>query len=131
MAQGNRLTKEEIKRDQFVESVLNVYNFLKTHLKFIIIAAAVVVVLVAGFSIYSQEQQERRLLPLRKLSKSIKKRKTVGWIRRISKRAVRNSRLGARHFRQFSRNIPVPRSLIERDTTMHELSITRQIMGGQ
>lgn len=60
MAQGNRLTKEDIKRDQFVESVLKSYNFLKTHSKIIIIAAAGVVVLVAGISIYWQEQQKTR-----------------------------------------------------------------------
>ncbi len=60
MAQGNRLTKEEIKRDQFVESVLKFYDFLKKHLRLIIITAAVVLVLVAGISFYSQEQQETR-----------------------------------------------------------------------
>ena len=82
MAQGNRLTKEEIKRDQFVESVLNVYNFLKTHLKFIIIAAAVVVVLVAGFSIYSQEQQETRAEASLAFAKAIEKYQEAedGWL---------------------------------------------------
>jgi tetratricopeptide (TPR) repeat protein len=73
MAQGNRLTKEEIERDQFVETVLKSYNFLKTHLKSIVIAAAVLVVLVAGISIYSQEQQETRAEASLEFAKAIEK----------------------------------------------------------
>lgn len=73
MAQGNRLTKEEIERDQFVETVLKSYNFLKTYLKLIIIAVAVVVVLVAGISIYSQEQQETRAEASLDFAKAIEK----------------------------------------------------------
>lgn len=82
MAQGNRLTKAEIERDQFVESVLKTYDFLKKHLKLIIITAAVVVVLVAGISIYSQEQQEIRAEASLAFAKAVEKYQEAedGWL---------------------------------------------------
>ena len=73
MAKGNRLTKEEIKRDKFVETVLKSYKFLKTNSKFIVIAAAVVIALVAGISIYWQEQQETRAEASLAFAKAIEK----------------------------------------------------------
>jgi tetratricopeptide (TPR) repeat protein len=60
MAQSNRPTKEEIKHDQFVETVLRSYDFLKTNLKFIIIVAAIVVLGVGGASVYQNNQQKTR-----------------------------------------------------------------------
>ncbi len=82
MAQGNRLTKEEIKRDQFVETVLNFYNFLKKHLKLIIITAAVVVVLVAAMSYYTQEQQQTRAEASLAFAEAIQKYQEAedGWL---------------------------------------------------
>ena len=60
MAQSNRLTKEEIRRDQFVESTLKSYGFIRENLKAILIAAVVVVVGVAGVAAYQNHQQTQR-----------------------------------------------------------------------
>ncbi|MCZ6675644.1 MAG: tetratricopeptide repeat protein [Candidatus Poribacteria bacterium] len=60
MAQSNRLTKEKIKSDQFIEVVLRTYEFLKGSLKPIIIGAAIIIVVVGGFSIYQHQRQENR-----------------------------------------------------------------------
>lgn len=60
MAQSERLTKEEIKQDKFIESVLQSYVFLKENLTTIIIVVGVVVVAVAGYAAYHQNQVNRR-----------------------------------------------------------------------
>ena len=60
MAQSKRLTKEEIKHDQFIESTLKSYAFLKENLKSIIIAVAVVILGVAGVWAYQDHQQTQR-----------------------------------------------------------------------
>ena len=60
MAQSNRLTKEEIKQDQFIELVLKSYDFLLKHLKIIIIAIVVAVVGFFGFTTYHQQQKKQR-----------------------------------------------------------------------
>lgn len=60
MAQSERLTKEEIKQDKFIEWVLQSYVFLKENLTTIIIVAGIVVVAVAGYAAYHQNQVNRR-----------------------------------------------------------------------
>lgn len=60
MAQRNRLTKEEIQEDKFVEVVLQIYAFLKDNLRTIIIAIGVVIVAVGGYAAYHQNQENRR-----------------------------------------------------------------------
>ena len=60
MNQDRRLTKEDIKSDQFVDSTLQVYEFLKEHLKTIIIGAAIVILAVGGFAFYQHQQQTAR-----------------------------------------------------------------------
>ena len=60
MAQSERLTKEEIKQDKFIESVLQSYVFLKENLTTIIIVVGVVVVAVAGYAAYRQDQVNSR-----------------------------------------------------------------------
>lgn len=60
MAQRNRLTKEEIQEDKFVEVVLQAYAFLKENLRSIIIAVGVVIVAVGGYAAYHQNQENRR-----------------------------------------------------------------------
>ena len=60
MNQNRRLTKEDIKNDQFVDSTLQVYEFLKANLKSIIISVAIVIVIVGGFAFYQHQQQTAR-----------------------------------------------------------------------
>ena len=60
MAQSGRLTKEEIKQDKFIESVLQSYVFLKENLTAILIVVGVVVVAVAGYAAYRQDQVNSR-----------------------------------------------------------------------
>ena len=60
MGQGNRLTREEIKQDQFIELVLKSYDFLLKNLKIIIIAIVVVVVGFFGFTTYHQQKNKQR-----------------------------------------------------------------------
>ena len=60
MAQRNRLTKEEIQEDKFIEVVLQIYTFLKGNLRTIIIAVGVVIVAVGGYAAYHQNQENRR-----------------------------------------------------------------------
>ena len=60
MAQSERLTKEEIKQDKFIEAVLQSYVFLKENLTTIIIVVGVVVVAVAGYAAYRQDQVNSR-----------------------------------------------------------------------
>ena len=60
MARNQRLTKEEIQEDKFIEAVLQVYAFLKDNLRTIIIIAGVVLVAVAGYAAYYQNQETRR-----------------------------------------------------------------------
>ena len=60
MAQDRRLTKEEIQEDKFIEGVLQVYNFLRQHLRAIVIIVGVIVVAVAGYATYYQNQENRR-----------------------------------------------------------------------
>ena len=60
MARNQRLTKEEIQEDKFIEAVLQAYAFLKNNLRTIIIVAGVVLVAVAGYAAYYQNQETRR-----------------------------------------------------------------------
>ena len=57
MARSNRLTKEEIRHDQFVESTLKSYGFIKDNLKTIIIIVVAVTLGVAGVRGYQNHQQ--------------------------------------------------------------------------
>ena len=60
MARDQRLTKEEIQEDKFVEGILKVYAYLKENLRTIIIVVGVVVVAVAGYAAYHQNRETRR-----------------------------------------------------------------------
>ena len=60
MARNQRLTKEEIQEDKFIEGLLKIYAFLKSNLQTIIIAAIVVLVAVAAYAAYYQNQENRR-----------------------------------------------------------------------
>ena len=60
MARNQRLTKEEIQEDKFIEGLLKVYAFLKENLRTLIILAAVVLIAVAGYAAYYQNQESRR-----------------------------------------------------------------------
>ncbi len=60
MAQRDRLTKEEIKQDKFIEAVLQSYAFLKDNLRTIIIGIVVVIAAVGGYAAYHQNQESRR-----------------------------------------------------------------------
>ena len=61
MARNQRLTKEEIQEDKFIEGVLQVYAFLREHLRTIIIVVGVVLVAVIGYAAYYQNQENRRV----------------------------------------------------------------------
>ena len=58
MAQ-NRLTKEEIKEDKFVDFVLQCYKFLKDNVRTISIALAVVIVGVVAYIVYTHNQETK------------------------------------------------------------------------
>ena len=73
MDQGRRLTKEEVKSDQFVDSTLQVYEFLKTNLKSIIIGATIVILVVGGFAFYQHQQQTGRAEAFLKYTEAIEK----------------------------------------------------------
>lgn len=60
MARNQRLTKEEIQEDKFIEGLLKIYAFLKRNLQTIIVAAVVVLVAVAAYAAYYQNQENRR-----------------------------------------------------------------------
>ena len=60
MARDQRLTKEEIREDKFVEGVLKAYMLLRGNLRTIIIVVGVVLVAVAGYAAYYQNQENRR-----------------------------------------------------------------------
>ena len=60
MARNQRLTKEEIQEDKFIDAVLMTYAFLKENLRIIIAVVAVVLVAVAGYAAYHQNQETRR-----------------------------------------------------------------------
>ena len=60
MARNQRLTKEEIQEDKFIDAVLMAYAFLKDNLRVIIAVMAVVLVAVAGYAAYHQNQETRR-----------------------------------------------------------------------
>ena len=73
MDQGRRLTKEDIKSDQFVDSTLQVYEFLKANLKSIIIGATIVILVVGGFAFYQHQQQTARAEAFLKYTEAIEK----------------------------------------------------------
>ena len=77
MNQGRRLTKEDIKSDQFVDSTLQVYEFLKTNLKSIIISVAIVILVVGGFAFYQHQQQTARAEAFLKYTEAIEKYQEV------------------------------------------------------
>ena len=60
MARDQRLTKEEIQEDKFIEGLLKTYQFLKENLRTIIIIVGIVVIAVAGYAAYYQNQESRR-----------------------------------------------------------------------
>ncbi len=61
MSRNQRLTKEEIKEDKFIEGVLKVYAFLRENLQTIIIVVGVILVAVVGYAAYYQNQENRRV----------------------------------------------------------------------
>ena len=73
MNQGRRLTKEDIKSDQFVDSTLQVYEFLKENLKSIIIGATIVILVVGGFAFYQHQQQTARAEAFLKYTEAVEK----------------------------------------------------------
>ena len=73
MNQDRRLTKKEIKTDQFVDSTLQVYEFLKANLKSIIISVAIVILVVGGFAFYQHQQQQARAEAFLKYTQAIEK----------------------------------------------------------
>ncbi len=73
MNQDRRLTKKEIKSDQFVDSTLQVYEFLKEHLKSIIIGATIVILVVGGFAFYQHQQQSASAEAFLKYTQAIEK----------------------------------------------------------
>ncbi len=73
MNQDRRLTKEEIKSDQFVDSTLQVYEFLKENLKSIIISAAIVILVVGGFAFYQHQQQRAQAEAFLKYIQAVEK----------------------------------------------------------
>ena len=60
MARDQRLTKEEIQEDKFIEGVLKTYQFLKENLRTIVIVVGIALVAVAGYAAYYQNQESRR-----------------------------------------------------------------------
>ncbi|MXV85103.1 tetratricopeptide repeat protein [Candidatus Poribacteria bacterium] len=60
MARDQRLTKEEIQEDKFIEGLLTTYQFLKENLRTIIIVVGIVLIAVAGYAAYYQNQENRR-----------------------------------------------------------------------
>ncbi len=60
MARDQRLTKEEIQEDKFIEGLLKTYQFLKENLRTIVIVVGIVVIAVAGYAAYYQNQETRR-----------------------------------------------------------------------
>ena len=73
MAQSNRLSKQEIKHDQFVESTLKSYGFIKENLKTIIIAVVVVIIGVAGVAAYQNHQQTQQANASAAFNQALKK----------------------------------------------------------
>lgn len=57
MARDQRLTKEEIQEDKFIEGLLKTYQFLKENLRTIIIVVGIVLIAVAGYAAYYQNQE--------------------------------------------------------------------------
>ena len=60
MARNQRLTKEEIQEDKFIEGLLTTYQFLKENVRTIVIVVGIVLIAVAGYAAYYQNQQNRR-----------------------------------------------------------------------
>ncbi len=60
MARNQRLTKEEIQEDKFIEGLLKIYAFLKRNLQTIIVAAVIVLVAVAAYAAYHQNRVNHR-----------------------------------------------------------------------
>ena len=75
MARSNRLTKEEIKHDQFVESTLKSYGFIRDNLKTIVIIVVVVTLGVAGVRGYQSHQQTQHANASAAFSQAIEKYK--------------------------------------------------------
>ena len=73
MDQGRRLTKKEIKSDQFVDSTLQVYEFLKENVISIIVSVAIVILVVGGFAFYQHQQQTARAEAFLKYTEAIEK----------------------------------------------------------
>ncbi len=73
MDQGRRLTKEDIKNDQFVDSTLQVYEFLKKNLTSIIISVAIVILVVGGLAFYQHQHQRARAEAFLKYTQALEK----------------------------------------------------------
>ena len=55
----NRLTKEEIKEDKFIDFVLQCYKFLKDNVRTISITLAVVIVGVVAYIVYTHNKETK------------------------------------------------------------------------
>lgn len=75
MARSNRLTKEEIRQDQFVESTLKSYGFIRDNLKTILIVVVVVTLGVAGVRGYQSHQQTQHANASAAFSQALEKYK--------------------------------------------------------
>ena len=70
MARNNRLTKEEIQQDKFIELVLQSYAFLKDNVIAISISVAVVIVGTIGYVVYHQSSENKRAEAAAKFSEA-------------------------------------------------------------
>lgn len=77
MAQGKRLTKEEIEKDQFTEIVLSMYDFLQKNAKPILTGAVIVIVVIGGFVLYQQQQKRDRAEIFLKYTQAVEKYQEV------------------------------------------------------
>ncbi len=75
MARSNRLTKEEIRHDRFVESTLKSYGFIRDNLKTILIIVVVVILGVAGVRAYQNHQQTQHANASAAFNQALKKYK--------------------------------------------------------
>ncbi len=60
MARDKRLTKEDIREDKFIESLSEIYAFLRENLQTIGIILGVILIAGAGYAAYYQHQENRR-----------------------------------------------------------------------
>ena len=120
MARNQRLTKEEIQEDKFIEVVMHAYAFLKDNLRTIIIVVGVVLVAVAGYAAYHQNQETRREpMPRLHSGKQLRHTKTLKTVSLMLKnwRKVKNSlKQHRRNLKQSSRSTRIQLSRTKHDT---------------